>query len=286
MAFERAKYGMEYNPRSFDGGAPSGLGCLIAAIAVVAAASLGWAVLSRLREDGRVKEAVVVAVRQEGDQTVEERPKPSLPDGLKPIRDDATDVRSTQVRNLLQRLEEAERRGDIEMAAATIEKLRALPGQGAADLDDQLARRLGAFNMKRLFESCNPQWVADVEVKPGDFAIRIAREHGGTYASLRKLNDKVDFDRLKVGQRLKVMASPRFTLVVRRRSRIADLVLNGKFFARYDLLSDVKAEPGLYSLGAKTRQFFAEKGMSFSQEARRELELLLPPNAQVTVSEM
>jgi LysM repeat protein len=286
MAFERTKFGMEYNPRSFDGGESSGLGCLIAAIAAVAAVSLGWAVISRLRESARVEEAVAVAVRQETVPKAEERPKPALPDGLKPIRDGATDVRPTQVRNLLQRLEEAERRGDIEMAAATIEKLRSLPGQGAADLDDQLARRLGAFNMKRLFESRNPQWVADVEVKSGDFAIRIAREHGGTFASLQKLNPQVNFERLKVGQKLKVMASPRFTLVVRRRSRIADLVLNGKFFARYDLLSDVKAETGLYNLGAKARQFFAERGMVFSQEARRELELLLPPGAQVSVSEM
>ena len=286
MAFEKAKYGLEYNTRSFDGGAPSGTGCLIAAIAVAAAVSLGWAVLSRMKESARVEEAVAEAARQEIAPKAEERPKPALPDGLKPIRDGATDVRPAQVRNLLQRLGEAERRGDIEMAAATIEKLRALPGQGAADLDDQLARRLGAFNLKRLFEARNPQWVADVEVKSGDFAIRIAREHGGTYASLLKLNGGVDMNRLKVGQRLKVMANPRFTLVVRRRSRIADLTLNGKFFSRYDLLADVKAEPGLYSLGAKTRQFFAENGMVFSQDARRELELLLPPGAQVSVTEM
>jgi len=286
MAFERGKYGMEYNARGYDGES-SGLGCLVAVIAAVAAVSIGWTVFSRFRERERVVETVAEAAKQEAAPVAaEERQKPALPSGLEPIRDSTPAARPTPVRNLLQRLEEAERRGDIEMAATTIEKLRSLPGQNAADLDDQLARRLGAFNLKRLFEARNPQWVADVEVKSGDFAIRIAREHGGTYASLLRLNPGVDMNRLKVGQRLKVMANPRFALVVRRRPRIADLSLNGKFFARYDLLSDVKAEPGLYSLGAKTRQFFAEKGMSFSQEARRELELLLPPNAQVTVSEM
>ena len=61
MAFERGKYGMEYNARGYDGES-SGLGCLVAVIAAVAAVSIGWTVFSRFRERERVVETVAGSV--------------------------------------------------------------------------------------------------------------------------------------------------------------------------------------------------------------------------------
>jgi hypothetical protein len=192
--------------------------------------------------------------------------------------------RPVKVRNLLMRLEEAERRRDVEMAVSTIEQLRALPGSPAADLDNVLARRLGDLNMKWLFVLKNAQWVKEVTVKRGDSASRIASENGSTLASLSRLNGG-SVDRVIIGSKLRVMNHPRFNLVVHRRSRTADLQLNGKFFKRYDLSSPVTGADGAYEISGRIRQFWTERGISFSMKDRAELEMLLPKGAAVLVSE-
>jgi len=194
-----------------------------------------------------------------------------------------TSNRPVRVRNLLLRLAAAERRGDIEMAVTTIEQLRGTPG--ADDLDDNLARRLGALNMRRLFELKSGQWTIPVTVKRGDLATRIAYEHGSTLASLAKLND-IDLDSLKVGQKLVVMNHPRFQLVITRRTHIADLSLNGKFFKRYDLTGDVTASVGSYATPERLRAFCAEKGITFKPLDRAELEMLLPKGTAVFIKDV
>jgi len=194
-----------------------------------------------------------------------------------------TSHRPTKVRNLLLRLAAAERRGDVEMAVTTIERLRDTPG--ADDLDDKLARRLGTLNMRRLFELKNGQWTIPVTVRRGDSATRIAYEHGSTLASFAKLND-VDVDRLAVGQKVVVMNHPRFQLVVTRRTHIADLSLNGKFFKRYDLTGEVAAPVGSYATPERLRAFCAEKGIGFKPLDRAELEMLLPKGTAVFVKDV
>lgn len=285
MAYIRTKYGVEYNPRGNDSES-SGLVWVIVAITVVAVVSIIWSLVSHLRENREVVEKTQAA------QRLAAPPPPAAPKAkvdmprFKPIEEISSPMRPVVVRNLLLRLEEAERLHNIEMAATTIERIRSLPGQPAADIDDDLARRLGAFNLKRLFELHNLQWVRSVVVKPGDSAIRIARENGSTYASLLKLNKLRDASRIRPGQKLLVMSNPRFILVVRRRSRIADLSLNGRFFRRYDLTADVSLEPGAYSLGRQTRKFFSDGGIVFHPAMRDEIEMLLPPGTQISVSEM
>ena len=116
-------------------------------------------------------------------------------------------------------------------------------------------------------------------MKRGDSASRIASEHGSTLASMRKLNEKADLNRVKIGQKLHVMNHPRFNLVVHRRSRTADLQLNGKFFKRYDLATEPKAP-----IGARTWRESAD--LELKPEDRAELDVLLPKTASVTVSEM
>ena len=183
------------------------------------------------------------------------------------------------------RLDEAERRNDIDMAVSTIEQLRALPGSPAADLDDSLARRLGVLNVKRLFELKNAQWVKTVVVKRGDAASRIAAENGSTLASLARLNGG-NVDKIAIGRKLYVMDHPRFNLVIRRRTRTADLSLNGKFFQRYDLDGEVSGNPGAYEMTANPRAVWRALGVSFKPADRTELETLLPSGAQVLVSEL
>jgi hypothetical protein len=212
------------------------------------------------------------------------RPKAALPAYIAGILADSAANRPVKVRNLLMRLEEAERRSDVEMAVSTIEQLRALPGSPAADLDNVLARRLGDLNMKRLFVLKNAQWVKEVTVKRGDSASRIASENGSTLASLSRLNGG-SVDRVILGSKLRVMNHPRFNLVVHRRSRTADLQLNGKFFKRYDLTAPVTGADGAYEIPGRIRQFWTERGISFSMKDRAELEMLLPKGAAVLVSE-
>ena len=175
MAFVKTKYGVEYNPNSTGGVESSGLGWFVATLCLLAVISLLYACVMRLVRDGRKRSSAPVEQSRVAERPKQQK-KPTIPK-FEPIRGAVVQERTAVVRNLLMRLQQAERLNDIEMATSTIEKIRSLPGQPAADIDDQLARRLGAFNYKRLFELHNPQWVGKVKVKPGDSAIRIAREN-------------------------------------------------------------------------------------------------------------
>lgn len=196
-------------------------------------------------------------------------------------------ARPLKVRNLLLRLDAAMEKGNIEMAVSTIEALRALPGEPVADIDDKLARQLGEFNFIWLFERKNAQWVSEVTVKSGDSASRIAFEHGSTLASLRKLNGGIDLDRLRAGRdKVYVMNHPRFSLVVHALPRVADLQLNGKFFKRYYLSSARSGNAGAYDTPANLRSFLAEKGLWFKLKDRNEIEMLMPRNSRLIVSDL
>ena len=240
MSLARGKFGIEYNPKQMEPES-SGFGWIIVLVAFAALISLAVVVVKRVRSDEPVPETLEIsaaaAVPQAAAQTDE------APQAV--VRDTGFARRPTKVRNLLMRLEEAEKAHDVEMAVTTIESIRSLPGSPAADLDDALARRLGTLNLRRLFEVRNAQWVKAVTVGRGASASRIAAENGSTLASLARLNGgKVD--RIRVGAKLYVMDHPRFNLVLRRRTRIADLSLNGKFFKRYDLPGEVRAKEGAY----------------------------------------
>jgi len=286
VSLARGKFGIEYNPRQMER-EPSGLGWVVAAIALVALVSLAWTFVKRVRAQ-REDAAAQIAEERRAPAAQETSPAPPV---LAPSNVVPPEVKSTyrqrpaKVRNLLMRLEEAERSQDSEMAVTTIEAIRDLPGSPAADIDDALARRLGLLNVRRLFEGKNAQWVKQVAVRRGDSASRIAVENGSTLASLVRLNGGT-CDRIVVGSKLYVMDHPRFNLVVHRRTRTADLSLNGKFFKRYDLPEAVAAREGAYVLPEKKRAFFAKGGIRFRPADLSELETLLPPGAPVLVSEM
>lgn len=292
MSLCRGRYGLEWNPRQ-DERKPSGLGWVFALVGLVALVSFSVTLAKRWRAAAReAAEAPPSAPAAEASgalspsaapaaaEKAEDAPPPPAPT----VSRAETEKRPVRVRNLLLRLEEAERRRDVEMAVSTIEQLRALPGSPVADLDDALARRLGDLNMHRLFALKCAQWVTKVAVKSGQSASRIAFEHGSTLASLAKLNGR-DVETIRPGQELYVLDHPRFSLAVRRRTRTADLQLNGKFFKRYDL-KDVTGEDGVYEVTLPIRSFWKERGLSFDRETRGELELLLPKGANVMISEL
>ena len=289
MAHISGRFGIEYNPRQNERDS-SGLGWVFALVAVVALISLVWTLVGRMRGNGETELTEPPPSEPAPVETTAPKPPPPpepVRKALAPVNAGDGEMlakRPVKVRNLLMRLEEAERRSDVEMAVSTIEQLRALPGSPAADLDNVLARRLGDLNMKRLFVLKNAQWVKEVTVKRGDSASRIASENGSTLASLSRLNGG-SVDRVILGSKLRVMNHPRFNLVVHRRSRTADLQLNGKFFKRYDLTAPVTGGDGAYEIPGRVRQFWAERGISFSMKDRAELEMLLPKGAAVLVSE-
>ena len=286
MSLARGKYGVEYNPRQMER-EPSGLGWIVAVIALLALVSLTWTLVKRFRspdeemqpETVEVQTAVPFATTNR-TQTVGIEPPP-----VSIARTMALSRRPVKVRNLLMRLEEAEKSRDLEMAVTTIEAIRTLPGSPAADIDDALARRLGSLNVRWLFEQKNAQWVKQVTVKRGDSASRLAVENGSTLASLVKLNN-VDASRIVLGQQLYVMDHPRFNLVIHRRTRTADLSLNGKFFRRYDLRDEVTAKAGAYELPERKRAFFANIGATLKPSDLEELDVLLPAKTPVLISEM
>ncbi len=285
MSLAVGPYGIEYDPRSSDERSPA-LAWLVAIVVVAALVSLVATVVGRVRsraaEEPPAEAAPATAHEKPSAEAPPEPEEPPPP----PIEVSAAERRPPKVQNLLLRLKEAEKMRDVEMSISTIEQIRALPGLPAADIDDELARRLGALNVKWLFELKNAQWVADVKVKAGDSATRIARENASTLASFRRLNESVDADKLRIGATVKVMKHPRFNLVVHIRTRTADLQLNGKFFKRYDLRDVVTGAPGAYESEGNLRQLLAEKGVWFNRDDRTELETLLPKGASLTISEL
>ena len=294
MAFERGRFGIEYTPRKPDEDS-SGLGWIVAAVALVALVSFAWTLVRRIGSDdpdppppeppsppAEVARGDAASPPPAAEPALPVPPveAPSLP--ALPV---ALENRPVKARNLLMRLEEADKLHDVEMAVSTIEQLRSLPGAPVADLDDTLARRLGALNMLRLFTNRYPRWVRSVVVKRGDSASRIAAENGSTLASLSRLNGgKVD--RIVLGSRVYVMDHPRFALVVHRRTRTADLSLNGKFFKRYDLAGEVRGQEGAYEMSTGARAIWRIIGACFRPDDRAELEMLLPSSARVLISEM
>ena len=292
MALERGRFGLEYDPRQRRNRS-SGLGWVFAVAALAAFVTFCWTLVRRIRA-GR-EEAALVLREDVPDELLHRASSVSPPpaaasetsrvfQSFQPLNADLM-RRPPKVRNLLMRLEEAERRRDVEMAVTTIETLRALPGSPVADIDDTLARRLGALNLQRLFGLRSAQWVKEVRIGRGDTASRIAAEHGSTLASLSRLNGG-NVDRLVAGQSLYVLHHPRFVLVIHRRTQTADLSLNGKFFKRYDLRAPVKAREGTYEMPERRRLFWEGIGSAFGLEDRKELDLLLPKAMPILVSEL
>lgn len=278
----RGRYGVEWTKHPEDREF-SGLVRIGIVIAVLSSVSLTWTLVKRVR----------ARVELQSDEQQTEQIEPAVDSSMidlapvEPLDSSARaslSKRPAKLRNLLMRLDEAEKRRDIEMAIATIESIRGLPGSPAADLDNALARRLGDLNIRRLFVLKSAQWVATVVVKKGDTASRIASEHGSTLASLAKLSG-VNVETIRVGQQLKVLDHPRFNLAVHRRTRMADLFLNGKFFKRYDLTRESGVD-GSHEVTMPIREFWGTIRVAFSAKDREELELLLPKGASVLVSEI
>ena len=286
MALARGKYGIEYNPHPVDEDS-SLAGWVILLVVLAALVLLVVAAVRRYRAvpDEPAGTPAAEAAPPAPPAVTNSVPEPMPSETAKRIVSAVRD-RPRDAKNLLLKLERAEAARDIELAATTIEQLRAQPGGAVADLDDSLARRLGELNFRRLFEGRSRQWVSEVAVRRGDSATRIAFEHGSTLASLLKLNALPSADRLRVGQRLQVMDHPKPSLVVHRAMMVADLSLKGRFFKRYDIIAPVRVTEGRYETPAKLRAFWSEKGLAFSPADRAELELLLPPKTPVIVSEL
>ena len=278
MSLARGKFGIEYNPKKLEP-EPSGFGWVVVVIAFAALVSLTVVIVKRIRSAGPD-----VIPSAEVPLAAPARVEVSTAQVFRASQD-VVSHRPMKLRNLLMRLEEAEKRGDVEMAVGTIESIRALPGSPAADLDDKLARRLGTLNIRRLFELRSALWVKAVEIRRGDSASRIAAENGSTLASLARLNGG-DVGRIILGAKLYVMDHPRFGIVLHRRTRIADLSLNGKFFKRYDLQGEVKARDGAYEIPERRKGFWEVFGPAFKKGDRSELDMLLPSGASLLVSEL
>ena len=287
MSLARGKFGIEYNPKKLEPES-SGFGWIVL-IAFAALISLTVVIVKRIRSAEQLQEGVEIAtaespIRSAAADVPQKQVETNEVTGTV-VRDTEFSRRPTKVKNLLMRLNEAEKGRDVEMAISTIESIRSLPGSPAADLDDALARRLGTLNIRRLFELRSAQWVKTVGIRRGDSASRIAVENGSTLASLARLNGGT-VDRIILGAKLYVMDHPRFNLVLHRRTRIADLSLNGKFFKRYDLQGEVKARDGAYEIPERRKGFWEVFGPAFLKSDRSELDMLMPSGASLLVSEL
>ncbi len=279
MSLVRIKYGVEYDPDRNDD-SPSSARWIVAAALAVAVVSFIAGAFRRTPSHGDAVPEIVPPPAEEHPA-----PPPDIP--MEPIDLSGINARPAKVRNLLMRLDEASRSGDVKMQISTIESIRALPGNAAADVADGLVERLGILNWSLMFDRHNPQWVAEVTVKPGDTVSRIAAEHGSTIASLLKLNSLSNADRISAGREVKVLNHPRFNLTVHKKLKSVDLFLNGKLFKRYEIDADaagISGEPGDYKTSAKLRDTFRELGIDLPAESMEELEMLVPKDSHLNIT--
>lgn len=282
MSLTRLKYGIETDPRDRHNDS-SGIGWIVVAVIVIAAISFVFTVLGRISSSDDVpvpsQKAPIINndVKKKTDIKIE----------TAPVEIGSLEGRSPKMRSLLMRLEKCAEAGELEMQISTIDEIRAIRGADAADVSEELLPRLGQLNLSWLFDKHNPQWVATVTVKSGDTASRIAKEHGSTLASFKKLNSLSDVSKLVVGRQVKVMNHPRFYLVLRKRLRTVDLYLNGKIFKRYFLLGDsddIKINPGDYKTPANLTDYFNRSSINLKEDDMKELDMLVPRDSRFNVS--
>ena len=164
MAFARGKFGIEYNTVKTDDDSSGLLPWVLGVVFLVALVSLVATLTARARREAQDEqqtralvegagggesslpaeygETQVAQQTHQAEPAAAPQPEPEMPPPEK-IEAGGTAKRPTKVTNLLMRLEAAEKSRDMAMAIETIEQLRSLPGNPAADLDDSLARRLG-----------------------------------------------------------------------------------------------------------------------------------------------
>ena len=314
MSYTRGRFGVEYDAtRQRNGDDRHLLGWSLAAIVVLALVSFVSArgCARRVKLPDFAPPAPVVPVAPAPAQPAEDVPAaPPLAQSAKPapaaspspqaappkpVVSEATRLverwlansedRPPLERTLLEKLLAAERAGNAALALDTIERLRQRPAM--ADLDEPLARRLGALNFQRLLSRRPTPWTTTVTTRRGDSPYRIAREHGTTVAAVLKLNDLSSEAKLTPGTALRVLEFPRAALVVHRQTKQADLTLNGKFFKRYYASTGAATKPGSFQVtreaGPRTR--FKDLGIVFAPTDLDEIAMLLPPNASIVVAD-
>ncbi|HCG19953.1 MAG TPA: hypothetical protein DER26_03020 [Verrucomicrobia bacterium] len=284
MSLARGKFGIEFDPLR-DEERPSGRGILIGAAVLVVLVSFAATLVNRLRArtagNPDAGAAVLAEVPRPAPSALPAPPlSPAVPPGKALLEE-----RPRVVRNLLMRLTEAERDRDLSRQVETIELLRAQPGNPTADIDHELVKRLGRLNFRWMFGGGGSPWTAEVTPRKGNSAARIAKEQGMTVAALLKLNRWRNVDEMRPGSPVRVLNRPNFTLVVHRRSQLAELILDGKLFKAYELARPSRAAPGFYRTTDDPTRQFARLGLSFSPADFSELSLFLLASTPVLVAE-
>ena len=309
MSYTRGRFGVEYDAtRQRNGDDRHLLGWSLAAIAVLALVSFVSArgCARRVKLPDFTPPAPVVApptpptkepakpFLADSSRAPAAKPTPAKPQPA-PVASEAVRMverwlanaggRPDMERTLLEKLLVAERTGNAALALNTIERLRQRPAM--ADLDEPLARRLGALNFQLLLSRRPTPWTTTIMTRRGDSPYRIAREHGTTVAAVLRLNDIAGDAKLAPGTALRVLEFPRAALVVHRRTKQADLTLNGKFFKRYYASTGAATKPGSFQVtreaGPRTR--FKDLGIVFAPTDLDEIAMLLPPNASIVVAD-
>lgn len=287
MSLKRGRLGVEYDAPETEG-KKSWRKPLIWAIVAITVMSFAWTTFTRLKN--RVKETPdsTPSVAQET------RPVAALKSTwpratIHAVSDTAADLlnRPRNVKHLLMRLREAESEGDIIRQIDTLETLRTLPGKPAADLEPLLARRLSELNWHRLFDKPKPisPWTTQIKLRKGLSLERLATEYGTTLAATLKLNGIGSPDELPEAAIVTLLHNPRFSLIVHRSGKYAELYLNERFFKIYNLTAPVRTSSGNYRITKDMRRRLAELDVWVSPRDRAQLELFLIADSPVIISD-
>ncbi|MCQ2388906.1 MAG: hypothetical protein MJ138_04270 [Kiritimatiellae bacterium] len=217
-------------------------------------------------------------------------PPPPSPAALRAKRWlDESSNRSRDERVLLERLYQAELSGNMRIAIDSIEQLLRRPTM--SDVGDALARRLGALNVDFVLSGQPTLWTAEIDLRQNDTPFLVARRHRTTVEAVRRLNNLRETHAFPAAmKKVRVLNFPNASLVVHKRTRVADLTLNGKFFKRYYVSVSADVAAANYPITAKASEGpqsrFKALGIRMSPDDESELRMFLAPGAQLTVSDL
>ena len=202
---------------------------------------------------------------------------------------DESSNRSREERVLLERLYQAELAGNMRLAIDSIEQLLKRPTM--SDVGDALSRRLGALNVAYVLSGQPTLWTAEIDLRQNDTPFLVARRHRTTVEAVRRLNNLRETHAFPAAmKKVRVLNFPNASLVVHKRTRVADLTLNGKFFKRYYVSVSADVAAANYPITAKASEGpqsrFKALGIRMSPDDESELRMFLAPGAQLVVSDL
>lgn len=138
---------------------------------------------------------------------------------------------SADVRALVEKGQDAERRDDLAAARAAYEAALASPSVG--DARPLVESRLGDVMVKLVLSQREMPEKTEHAIVSGDRIAKLAKANGTTVELIAVANNIANPNNIKLGDRLRILKNAKFEILVSKSENWLLVKMNGKFFKRY-----------------------------------------------------